>query len=216
MTKATATKLSPSQGAASERAALAPQRSNGRETVAAILQAAADVIHDRGYEAATMKEIAERSGTKVGSLYRFFPTKEFVADALIQSYEESSESQWRSIIAKASKITVAQLGDLLLNAYAEARQKHKALLPLMESGVDKAGRRQEFRAQNLQRIAAALAAHAPHLRPAAIKSIAVIMLYNMRTMNALTFEASAPNAPGAVNELRSSVRIYLTERLRSV
>jgi AcrR family transcriptional regulator len=51
--------------------AKAPQRRNGKLRVAAILKAGAAVISEKGYEMATMAEIAARSNTKIGSLYRF-------------------------------------------------------------------------------------------------------------------------------------------------
>jgi hypothetical protein len=60
-----------------------PQRRNGKLRVAAILKAGEAVIAEKGYEAATMAEIAARSNTKIGSLYRFFPNKEVLANALI-------------------------------------------------------------------------------------------------------------------------------------
>ncbi|UVK38772.1 TetR/AcrR family transcriptional regulator [Mesorhizobium sp. AR10] len=217
MGKLIVSKLAPSSQAASasgDRVALVPQRSNGRERVALILKAAADVIHERGYEATTMKEIAERSDTKIGSLYRFFPTKEVVADALLELYAGSLEAFWQAIIAKARSTTTEHLADLLLGFYVSTRKKHKALLPLLESRSDASTGREAFRARNLDRIAEALKAHAPHLRRPAVRTIAVIMLYNMRTMMALTFDPAAPNAPGAINELRSSVRAYLVNRLK--
>jgi AcrR family transcriptional regulator len=193
--------------------AVAPQRSNGRERVALILQTAADVIHERGYEATTMREIAHRSGTKIGSLYRFFPTKDLVADALIQDYAESSEIQWQAIVEAAPNAAAGRLADLFLDAYVQARRKHKALLALLESSSDGSRRREEFRARNLERIAQALKAHAPHLKAPALKKIAVVMLYHMRAMMALTVDPEAVNAPGAAEELRTCVRAYLTGRL---
>lgn len=196
-----------------DQVALVPQRNNGRERVARILQAAAEVFHEYGYEAATMTEIAGRAETNVGSLYRFFPTKELVADALIQLYAQSSESRWQTIVAKARTATTEQLADLLLNAFVKTYEKYKILLVLLEAGTLSI-RRQDFRARNIQRIAEALRAHAPHLKPAACKSIAVIMLYNMRAMNDLTSDSTALNAPGAVNELKISVRLYLVHRLK--
>jgi AcrR family transcriptional regulator len=195
------------------KVAVAPQRSNGRERVALILQTAADVIHERGYEATTMREIAHRSGTKIGSLYRFFPTKDLVADALIQDYAESSEIQWQAIIEAAPNATAGRLADLFLDAYVEARRKHKALLALLESRSDGSRRRGEFRARNLDRIAQVLKAHAPYLKSPALKKIAVVMLYHMRAMMSLTIDPEAVNAPGAAEELRTSVRAYLTARL---
>ena len=63
MRKATATNpaVSADQTASTpaEKVALLPQRSNGRERVVQIMEAAAKVIYERGFEAATMKEIAD-------------------------------------------------------------------------------------------------------------------------------------------------------------
>lgn len=198
---------------ARQKAALVPQRSNGRERVAQILQAASEVIHQRGYADATMKEIAERADTNIGSLYRFFPTKEILADALLERYVESSAAQWKTVIAQAATTPTAQLGDLLLDAYAQMRGQHKALHSILESTTALSARRKVLRARNLVRIARTLGAHAPHLPPAQTRRIAVMMFYNMRIMNTLTFEPGAPRGPGAIDELRTSVRLYLQHRL---
>ena len=56
-----------------ERSALEPQRRPGRLRVAALLEAGAAVIAERGYEAATMAEVAARAGAPIGSLYQILP-----------------------------------------------------------------------------------------------------------------------------------------------
>jgi len=203
------------EGGAVPKVAVTPQRSNGRARVALILEAAADVIRERGYESTTMSEIALRSGTKIGSLYRFFPTKELVGDALIEDYAQSSEVQWQAIIAAASSATPERLADLLLDAYIDAHRKHsaRALLALLEGRADGSRRREEFRHRNLERIGEALKANAPHLRAPTLRKMAVVMLYHMRAMMAMTFDPNAPNAPGAPEELRVSVRSWLAARL---
>src|ERR1700744_5721240 len=81
-------KNSPNTAEARGRTALEPQRSTGKRRVAELMQAGADVIAERGYEAATMAEIAARAGAQIGSLYRFFPCKDVVADALMHGYAE--------------------------------------------------------------------------------------------------------------------------------
>ena len=68
--------------------ARAPQRHRGRLRVAAILEAGAEAFREKGYDAVTMTEIAARSGTTFGSLYRFFPSKEALANALLAQYAE--------------------------------------------------------------------------------------------------------------------------------
>jgi AcrR family transcriptional regulator len=203
------------EGGAVQKVAVTPQRSNGRARVALILEAAADVIRERGYESTTMSEIALRSGTKIGSLYRFFPTKDLVGDALIEDYAQSSEAQWQAIIAAAPGATPERLADLLLDAYIDARRKHsaRAVLALLEGRADGSRRREEFRQRNLERIGEALKANAPHLRAPTLRKMAVVMLVHMRAMMAMTFDPNAPNAPGAPEELRISVRSWLTARL---
>lgn len=56
--------------------------------------------------------------------------------------------------------------------------------------------------------------HAPHPKRPAAKGLAVVMFYNLRAMNALTFDNGVPNAPGAIKELRTSVPTYLADRLK--
>ena len=48
----------------------------------AILQAAAEVIVDQGYDRASTNRIATRAGVSIGSLYQYFPNKESILVAL--------------------------------------------------------------------------------------------------------------------------------------
>jgi len=83
--------------------AKAPQRRNGKLRVAAILKAGAAVISEKGYEMATMAEIAARSNTKIGSLYRFFPNKEVLANALIAHYHEVFTTPSTNLIPESNR-----------------------------------------------------------------------------------------------------------------
>lgn len=62
--------------------ARAPKRQRGSERVAVLMDAAASVFVEKGYDAATMTEIAARAQSSIGSLYQFFPTKPLLAEAL--------------------------------------------------------------------------------------------------------------------------------------
>ena len=63
-----------------------PRRRRGEVRVAALLKSAAATFAEKGYEAATMTEIAARADAAIGSLYQFFPSKEAVAAALLERY----------------------------------------------------------------------------------------------------------------------------------
>jgi AcrR family transcriptional regulator len=47
----------------------------GEQTRVAIFSAALDLFAERGYEATTMRAIAERAGVSLGSSYHYFPSK---------------------------------------------------------------------------------------------------------------------------------------------
>ena len=60
------------------------KQQRSRETVEAVLDAAARVLLREGYARATTNRIAERAGVSVGSVYEYFASKEAIYDALIQ------------------------------------------------------------------------------------------------------------------------------------
>lgn len=59
-----------------------PQQARSRDLVAAIVEAAARVFDERGYEAATTNHIAEVAGVSVGSMYQYFGDKQSLLTAL--------------------------------------------------------------------------------------------------------------------------------------
>jgi AcrR family transcriptional regulator len=44
---------------------------------------------EKGYDAVTMTEVAARAGAPIGSLYQFFPSKETLADALLDRLDDA-------------------------------------------------------------------------------------------------------------------------------
>ena len=177
------------------------------------MEAAAAVIAERGFEAATMAEIAARAGAQIGSLYRFFPNKEVLADALIQRYGELIDEAFSKIEDQATSSSVHDLADSLLDLLVELHGESRAILALLEARSEWSVKRVEFRKAALRRIAQILRLRSPHLRPEKAKDIAVILLHNMKTMKALTLEQAIATSPGATAELREMNRLYLASKL---
>jgi AcrR family transcriptional regulator len=63
-----------------------PTQERAKRRYAAILEAAAHVFAEAGYEAATMDDIAARAETSIGSIYQFFPNKTALFHALARHY----------------------------------------------------------------------------------------------------------------------------------
>ncbi|ADB53288.1 TetR/AcrR family transcriptional regulator [Conexibacter woesei] len=63
-----------------------PRQERARETVEAILEAAAQVFERHGYAAGTTNRIAERAGISIGSLYQYFPGKDAILLAIVERH----------------------------------------------------------------------------------------------------------------------------------
>jgi AcrR family transcriptional regulator len=60
----------------------APVGRKGKGTVDRIIDAAADLLESRGYEALTTNHIAEAAGVNIATLYKYFANKEAILTAL--------------------------------------------------------------------------------------------------------------------------------------
>ena len=70
---------------APQAAASDPNESAGREGARLILDAAARLLRDHGYEAATTRAIAAAVGIKAGSIYHHFGSKDDIVEAVMNN-----------------------------------------------------------------------------------------------------------------------------------
>jgi AcrR family transcriptional regulator len=82
-----------------------PKQARSKQRVDRILDAAAEVFLEMGYEAATTHVIAARAETAIGSLYQFFPDK----FAIFQALELRHIEQGRALGAVLFTPAMAQL-----------------------------------------------------------------------------------------------------------
>jgi AcrR family transcriptional regulator len=176
------------------------------------MDAAAAVIQERGFEAATMAEIAARADAKIGSLYRFFPSKDALADALMQHYAEILEAEYEAVHARAAAATPEELADILIDLLVKRYPQKRAITALLDSRTDWTEIRRRFRNATLAGIRTALKACAPGLGDRETEDIAAVVLNNMKIMVGMTIK-DAPTSPGAPDELRLMNRLYLAARL---
>lgn len=105
----------------------------------AILDAAQDVFLGKGYQLATVDDIATRSGLSVGALYRYFPTKSDImltlleerlsrGPELLRRLTSDRASPWEclarcvDIFVSALRVRHPSTGRLLLVAWGETLQ----------------------------------------------------------------------------------------------
>jgi AcrR family transcriptional regulator len=190
--------------------AKAPQRRRGIERVASLLDAATACFVDKGYEAATMTEIAARAGASIGSLYQFFPTKEALAHALMTQYTQALQQHLSQLATQADGWNDDQLGTQLIRLLVTFRRRQPAFAVLAESvaalaAVRGLAIRQHLR-EGLQQL---LARRVTHLSSSALRAAAVVVLQLMKAAVALSAEVGLSGRKAALDQLERALQLYL-------
>ncbi len=107
-----------------------PERADARANRARLVEAARAVFGERGL-AAEMKEIAERAGVGVGTIYRNFPSKEDLVLAIMRDALAAAIAEAR--LAEAMDDPIDGLRALLASAFAMI-ERHGWLVEAMLGG----------------------------------------------------------------------------------
>jgi AcrR family transcriptional regulator len=140
------------------------KQERAHETLAVVLEAAAQVLQREGYARATTNRIAQVAGVSVGTIYQYFPDKDAIFDALIQR-------EMRGLLATLQKVAPdprASLTDVLrgvLRALVAARPDAPLLYRSLEGVPNALFRRRvtEARGSTVAWVRALLAAYQKHL-----------------------------------------------------
>lgn len=108
-----------------------PQRERGSLRVAALLEAAAEVIAEVGCEAATMTEIAKRANASIGTIYQYFSDKDAVVQALRSKYVAEMEARWKPLGEQIMDLSIEDLVDQSVNLLTDFMIERPAYIPLL-------------------------------------------------------------------------------------
>ncbi|MBB3918408.1 TetR family transcriptional regulator [Rhizobium fabae] len=90
-----------------------PKQARSSELVAAILDAAAQVLAREGAQRFTTARVAERAGVSIGSLYQYFPNKAAILFRLQSDEWRQTTDMLGGILADAQKPPLARLRSLV-------------------------------------------------------------------------------------------------------
>ncbi|MEU1226594.1 TetR/AcrR family transcriptional regulator [Streptomyces sp. NPDC005828] len=96
-----------------------PQQARSRARAEAVLVAADRILSQEGYEALTMRRIAEEAGVPVGSIYQFHPDKSAVVDALGRRYLEGFGTAIDGLVERAVAGELTDLVGTMVDVYTE-------------------------------------------------------------------------------------------------
>jgi AcrR family transcriptional regulator len=196
--------------------AVEPKRARGRARVEAILVAASQVFAEQGYDRATMTEIAARSSTAIGSLYRFFPTKETLGEALLQRFFERFAAAFDEVADHAAELAPSALADALIHAFrgSTSYDLRAGIAAVLEGRGDVDQLRRDFRARRRKQVARILRIANTSIDPADAQARAAVIVYLLKGEDTLAQEEPTASRR-VIAELRRLVTYYVAEALRA-
>jgi AcrR family transcriptional regulator len=192
----------------SNSARVEPQQERATRRLANFLDVAAVLFAEIGYEATTMTAIAERSGSGIGTLYRYFPDKQSIAFALLKKYLQEVEAYWKPWIEQTEALSHAKFAEVFMERVIERLRERPGYLQLLAVPIQFSRDPAARRALRVA-IANVFKAKDPSLtseKAMLAANITVQMVNGMRTLYA---EAGPREKPLIVAEYKRALTLYL-------
>lgn len=186
-----------------------PKSLRGRLRVAAILEAGIALFTEKGYDATTMTEIATRSRTATASLYRFFPSKEAVGDALLEQYAKFALDRLAELQARAGAMTLEQLAAGFVDFRLSLQSKRRVAVDLAEARGASEDKRKQLRKAMREGVAAILHEAMPAIPAKRVEAMSAILQNVLRSVAAFDEERPAVRR-ALLDEMKELIRSYLT------
>jgi len=192
-----------------------PRQARSRDTVAAILRAAAQVFAARGYAAATTNHIAARAGVSIGSLYEYFPSKDALLVALTEAHLAEGEAVLQAVWDEVHTCrdvaeVVRRFAAAMLALHAHDRALHRLLFE--EAPLPRRTRQRvaAIEAEISARLAAYLRAH-PEItrRDPALAAAVIVQCIEALTHKLVVHGDGSRAAESLVEEMVALVTAYL-------
>lgn len=112
-----------------------PVQARSTARVNALLDAASDTIHDVGYELLTTAMVAERAGASIGTVYRYFPDRVAVLQALAARNRDRVIHALTFRLEREKPVTVIAHIDTVLDSLVEVFRSEKGFRSLRTGDV---------------------------------------------------------------------------------
>jgi AcrR family transcriptional regulator len=178
-----------------------------------ILDAAARVFFDRGYDAATTEEIARLAGASIGSVYQFFPNKLAIFSAIALRYVERAQALFDTFMTpEAMRGPWTDLVGNAIDAFAslnETEPGFRAILLNWRVSADMLLANDDVNREFARRAETVLAAQAPKLPPARRTLVATTIIEVISTMLIMCVRRRDLDAKAILAEAKTLLYRYL-------
>jgi AcrR family transcriptional regulator len=194
----------------------APTQARSRERLRRVLDAADAVLAREGSAAFTTTRIAQVAGVPVGSVYRYFPDKGAIVQALAVRYWSDFEDLVAAVAETDERDPVADPAGAVLDALAAGFRARPGFLALWYGGLRSEEVRDVTRptrsaiAGSVQRI---LAVHWPQADPESRATVAQMVVIAGDGLLREAFRTTLDGDQAVLDESKAMLDAYATARL---
>jgi len=185
----------------------------GEKRIVEILEAAAAVFAETGYEQATTNAIAAKAGISPGSLYQFFSNKDEIARRLAQNYEADVRGMWAEVFTEdAAKLPLAELLDRIIGPILDFKLKRQGFAAFFEGSQNdpRIGRgRHGTPWRVIERMRRLLALRRPDLPESELALSALVAVRTFKALLPMAIDAKPARRAAVVAEIKRALLGYL-------
>jgi AcrR family transcriptional regulator len=192
-----------------------PTQARSRRRLEAILDAAAVVFAESGFEAATMEAIAAGAGTSIGSVYQFFPNKLAVFRALADRCLRRVRALFATLVDQGEgevAPTWSELLDRAVDGFVEFHRTDPGMRAIwlnLQLYGEFAEADRALERELVARTARILARYAPEAKPAQRRLIAMVLVQVVATQVFVAARQDARAARPVIAEIKTMLHRYL-------
>jgi len=193
----------------------APRRryARGEKRIVEILEAAAAVFAETGYEQATTNAIAAKAGISPGSLYQFFSNKDEIARRLAQNYEADVRGMWAEVFTEdAAKLPLAELLDRIIGPILDFKLKRQGFSAFFEGSQtipELAAVATGLHGEFIERMRHLLALRRPDLPESELALSALVAVRTFKALLPMAIDAKPARRAAVVAEIKRALLGYL-------
>ena len=191
-----------------------PMQERARQRVDGILDAAAHVFDEVGYEAATTNAIAARAGVSIGSIYQFFPNKSALLNALAARYRDEVRVLFQRMTGPGVerlplRDSLGQLIDAVVQLH-RTRPGYRAMMQVARSTPERIAGVEQLNALFERRVSEILAVRAPRLSPEDREIAAGVAVHTVDALMLLAAKRSGTSGARVVTQIKLLLERYLS------
>jgi AcrR family transcriptional regulator len=194
-----------------------PRQQRAKKTVGKLLKACAELLAERGYDGLNTNAVAERAQVNISTLYRYFPNKESLLEALLQRFNEQQMAMVQEKLIKHPDRDdrVDQIVDALIHMMVE-----QPWMLALQDAMNASPQLRELRDGSQQAIIDAVvsqipASQSPQVNGEKQQAVLKLLLALFGTGVQLAVNSPQGQRPAIVAEVKTMLNSYLDNYRRA-